>query len=101
MGFRKLIFFDIDNTLVSHVGESHIPESTGEALRLLTRNGHVAAIATARNLCMTRGTAACLGIDLMVCCDGAHVVRGDRTLYERWLNPSFVQNLRDGMLRAP
>ena len=45
---QKYIFFDIDGTLVSHVGNSHIPEATHEALARLKASGHVLAIATAR-----------------------------------------------------
>jgi Cof subfamily protein (haloacid dehalogenase superfamily) len=101
MGARKIIFFDIDNTLVSHVGKSHIPGATAEALRLLRKNGHVTAIATARNLSMARGTARNLEIDLLVCCDGAHVIQGGRTLYERFLSPAFLQNFRDAMSMEP
>ncbi|MDR1874343.1 MAG: Cof-type HAD-IIB family hydrolase [Synergistaceae bacterium] len=101
MSTGKLIFFDIDNTLVSHVGRSHIPEATREALRLLRRGGHVTAIATARNLCMTRRTAADLAIDLMVCCDGAHGVQDGKTLYEECLSPAFLQKFQEGMSREP
>ena len=97
---RKLIFFDIDNTLVSHVGKSHIPEATTEAVRLLKRNGHAVAIATARNRCMTRKTAAHFGIDLLVCCDGAHVLDGDRVLHEEWLDASFLEAFRSLLLCA-
>lgn len=97
---RKLIFFDIDNTLVSHVGKSHIPEATAEAVRLLKRNGHTVALATARNRSMTRKTAAYFEIDLLVCCDGGHVMHGDRTLHEEWLDDAFLKAFRDLLLSA-
>ena len=76
---KKLIFFDIDGTLISHAGGSHVPELTAEAVKGLKRNGHTPAIATARNWVLTRKTAAFFGIDLLVCCNGAYVAWGDNS----------------------
>jgi HAD superfamily hydrolase (TIGR01484 family) len=89
---KKLIFFDIDGTLVSHVGKSHIPEPTIQAVKELTRNGHVLAIATGRNLALTRKTAAFFDIDLVVCCNGAHVTRLATCfdIHTAWLSDDFV-----------
>lgn len=82
---RKYVFFDVDGTLVSHVGTSHIPGATRRAVTLLRRNGHVPAIATARGAFLTRGVAETLGIDLLVCCSGAHILNGSEVLAEAWL----------------
>jgi Cof subfamily protein (haloacid dehalogenase superfamily) len=101
---KKLIFFDIDGTLVSHAGESHVPEATIEAVECLRKNGHVPAIATARNLALTRKTAVFFGIDLVVCCNGSHVAqagggqkedRAFHSLYEAWLEEEFVRLFLD------
>jgi Cof subfamily protein (haloacid dehalogenase superfamily) len=94
---KKLIFFDIDGTLVSHVGKSHVPEPTIRAVRELAGNGHVTAIATARNLALTRKTAAFFDIDLVVCCNGAQVARlaTDRDIYETCLSDDFVRVYRE------
>ena len=93
---RKLIFFDIDGTLVSHAGKSHIPEPTVQAVRELAKSGHVPAIATGRNLALTRKTAAFFDIDLIVCCNGAYVTRlaegGD--IYKAWLGDDFTRLFR-------
>jgi Cof subfamily protein (haloacid dehalogenase superfamily) len=90
----KLVFFDVDGTLVSHVGKSHVPEPTTEALKRLVQKGHVPAVATARNLALTRKTAASLGIDLLVCCNGAQGVRKGELLYETFLSEDFTRTLR-------
>ena len=46
---RKLVFFDIDGTLVD--GPTHqIPQSAVEAIRKLRENGHLAFINTGRTL---------------------------------------------------
>ncbi|MBQ9526026.1 MAG: HAD family phosphatase [Fretibacterium sp.] len=78
---RKYIFFDIDHTLVSHVGKSHIPPETREAVRLLREHGHVPAIATGRGAFLSRRVAEELGISLLVCSNGAQIVNGEETLY--------------------
>ena len=90
---KKLIFFDIDGTLVSHVGKSHVPEPTIRAVRELAGNGHVPAIATGRNLALTRKTAAFFGIGIVVCCNGAHVtcLKTGRYIHESWLCDDFVR----------
>ncbi len=50
MSDRKLIFFDIDNTLFCHKeGMSFIPEQTKKAVSMLRKNGHIVAIATGRS----------------------------------------------------
>ncbi|MBQ7544868.1 MAG: HAD family phosphatase [Synergistaceae bacterium] len=73
----KYIFFDIDNTLVSHKGTPHIPPETREAVRLLREAGHVPAIATGRGAFLARLAAEEVGIDYKVCSGGAQVfVRG-------------------------
>ena len=91
---RKYVFFDVDGTLVSHVGESHIPHETVEAILRLREKGHVPAIATARSLCLTRKVASSLGMELLVCCNGAHVLYKDRILEERYLPSSFVEAMK-------
>ena len=46
---RKLVFFDIDGTLID--GPTHqIPQSAVEAIRKLRENGHLAFINTGRTL---------------------------------------------------
>ena len=93
---KKLIFFDIDGTLISHVGKSHIPEPTVQAVKGLIKNGHVPAIATARNLALTRKIAAFFDIDIVVCCNGAHVacLAAGRDIYGTWLSDDFTREFR-------
>ena len=93
---KKLIFFDIDGTLVSHSGKSHVPEPTLQAVKALAGNGHVPAIATGRNLALTRKTAEIFDINLVVCCNGSHVARiAERCdIYRAWLSDEFVRVFR-------
>ena len=92
---RRYIFFDIDNTLVSHVGTSHVPPETREALRRLRDAGHVPAIATGRGGFLTRRVAEELGVELLVCADGAQLLNGEETLETSWLpEPALASFLR-------
>ena len=62
------IFFDIDNTLVSHKVISHIPPETLEAVNMLKSAGHIPAIATGRGGFLTFTTAQVFGIDYRLPC---------------------------------
>lgn len=83
------IFFDIDNTLVSHVNDSHIPESTIKAVKLLKINGHVPAIATGRGYFLTRSVAEEFDIDFLVCSGGAQVFAEGKEIFTSWL-PDYI-----------
>ena len=95
------MFFDIDHTLVSHVGGAHIPPPTREAVQLLKEKGHVPAIATGRGDFLARGVARELGIGLRVCADGANIVSRDRELYAAWLPDSALASFRETASRYP
>ena len=98
---RKYIFFDIDHTLVSYVGEPHIPPETREAVRLLSERGHVPAIATGRGEFLSRRVANELGIKLLVCANGAHIFNGDDELYAAWLPDSVVASFLETAAKYP
>ena len=70
----KYIFFDIDNTLISHKGSPHVPPETREAVNLLRKAGHVPAIATGRGAFLSMTTAKDFGITDLVCSGGAQVI---------------------------
>ncbi|NLL36967.1 MAG: HAD family hydrolase [Fretibacterium sp.] len=98
---KKHLFFDIDGTLVSHVGASHVPAETRAALEGLRAKGHTLAIATARSFFLTRPVAKELEFDLLVCSSGAHVLQGDRTLRAIWLPDSAFEPFRDAASAFP
>lgn len=102
---RRYVFFDIDGTLVSYAGGTgHIPDATRRAVELLRRNGHVPAIATARGAFLARGVAEELGIGLLVCCCGAHILNGTEVLSAVWLPEGALRRLRgtvsEGFVRS-
>jgi HAD superfamily hydrolase (TIGR01484 family) len=82
IAMRKLIFFDIDGTIVSHTtNPSHIPEATLVALRQLSEAGHVVAFNTARSFATASRLMRELGITSAVLCSGAHIILDGKTVF--------------------
>lgn len=76
----KVLFFDIDGTLVDMQGM--IPESTREALRLAKANGHLCFLCTGRTASMIPPQVMELGWDGVVAGAGTYVeYRGQVLLY--------------------
>lgn len=69
---RKLIFFDIDGTLLDH--EKQLPKSTVQAISELKEMGHILAIATGRAPFMFKDIREELGIHTFVSLNGSYVV---------------------------
>ena len=79
---RKLIFFDIDGTIISYRGEGHIPEMTVKAIGQLQKAGHIIALATGRSLFTTKKIMDTLGIRIAALHNGAQIMVDDQTVYE-------------------
>lgn len=69
---KKILFFDVDGTLLN--SKKEIPESTKEALQLARLNGYELAIATGRGPFMIKDLLAELEINSYVCFNGQYVV---------------------------
>ena len=77
---RKLVFFDIDGTLID--GPTHqIPQSAVEAIRKLRENGHLAFINTGRTLVSIEPRIREIGFDGLVCGCGTHIYYEGETLF--------------------
>lgn len=79
-GERKIVFFDIDGTLLDNATH-RVPESAREAIRRLRENGHLAFINSGRTLNSIHEGIQSIGFDGMVCGCGTHIYCGDRTLF--------------------
>ncbi len=84
------IFFDIDNTLISHRTTSHIPPQTLQAVSLLRLAGHTPAIATGRGAFLTFTTAKQFGITDLVCSGGAQVFVNGQEIYRAVFPPEHI-----------
>ncbi|WP_339209387.1 Cof-type HAD-IIB family hydrolase [Paenibacillus sp. FSL K6-3182] len=88
---RKLIFFDIDGTLVDH--EKKIPPSTQQAIEQLKAAGHELVIATGRGPFMLKPISEQLNIESYVSFNGSYVVYNGEVVYSHSINPDRLAEL--------
>lgn len=86
---KKIVFFDIDGTLLDH--EKNIPGSTKQALIELKNNGVFVAIATGRAPFMFEDIRKELEIDSFVSFNGQYVVFENEVIYENPLDPLALE----------
>ena len=95
------IFFDIDNTLISHRGISHIPLETLQAVNLLRKAGHTPAIATGRGAFLTFTTAKDFGITDLVCSGGAQVFVHGQEIHRAMFPAEHIPSFRKTAAKFP
>lgn len=95
------VFFDIDNTLVSHKGTSHVPPQTRDAVRLLREAGHIPAIATGRGAFLTFTTAQDFGITHLVCSGGAQVFVDGQEIHRSIFPTEHLASFRQTAAKFP
>jgi Cof subfamily protein (haloacid dehalogenase superfamily) len=98
---RKLVFFDVDGTLVGYEGgRTGIPDSTVDAIGRLHRNGHLAALATGRRFVMSTDVMRETGIRHAVLHTGAQIVVDGKSEYEKPIGPRLVKALCEGLTKG-
>ena len=70
---RKILFFDIDGTLITDDGKRYFPDSAKEAIQKARENGHLALINTGRVFCNVTEEIRSAGFDGFVCGCGTHL----------------------------
>lgn len=99
---RKLVFFDLDGTIVSHrTNPSHIPALTLDALRRLEAAGHTVALATARGLGTARKYLGELRMHNAVLCNGAHILLGGNTVHLEYIDGAYTREVVRRLLSLP
>jgi Cof subfamily protein (haloacid dehalogenase superfamily) len=88
---RKIVFFDIDGTLLDH--EKNLPQKTKEAIFRLRENGVFVAIATGRAPFMFEHLREELKVDSYVCFNGQYVVFENEMIYKNSLNNNELERL--------
>lgn len=89
---RKLIFLDIDGTLLPP-GEMLIPDSTLQALRAARANGHKLFLCTGRNLHMTAPLLEYGCFDGAICSAGGYVLCDGQVLVDLPMEPEQCSGL--------
>ncbi|TYR79885.1 Cof-type HAD-IIB family hydrolase [Priestia megaterium] len=90
---RKMIFFDIDGTLLDH--DKKLPASTKNAVQLLKEQGHEVAIATGRAPFMFKELREELDIQTFISFNGQYIVLNGKVLYKNPLDLEELQLLTD------
>ncbi|MGD6899677.1 Cof-type HAD-IIB family hydrolase [Bacillus infantis] len=88
---KKIVFFDIDGTLLDH--GKNLPVKTKEAIRLLQEKGVFTAIATGRAPFMYESLREELGIDSYVSFNGQYVVFENEPIYANPLDTKELERL--------
>ncbi|MED0874520.1 Cof-type HAD-IIB family hydrolase [Bacillus mobilis] len=87
----KVVFFDVDGTLLSEIDRS-MHESTKEAIQRLIDKGIYVVVTTGRpyNLCMQFKE---LGINTLISANGAHIKCGETVLHKSVLSSEIVHDI--------
>ena len=95
---EKLLFFDIDGTIVTKIENKFvIPESTRTALRLLKENGHLCFINSGRAMSEIDGAIFTLGMDGLVCGCGTHILYHGEELFHQTIPAALRNNLLEDL----
>lgn len=86
---KKLIFLDIDGTLVSAMNAPSVRVT--EAVRGARENGNKAFLCTGRNMAIIGEDIRRVGFDGIIASAGAHVEAGDEVLFDSLLPEETVQ----------
>lgn len=89
----KVIFFDIDGTLLNH--EGRIPQSTREALVLAKERGHRLILCSGRNKCAVKQLMERFAFDGCVCSAGAYVEYQGQIVSEKNFTKAALNRLID------
>ncbi|WP_416147926.1 Cof-type HAD-IIB family hydrolase [Salipaludibacillus sp. HK11] len=95
---KKLIFFDIDGTLLDH--EKELPASTEEAIEKLKQAGHHVAIATGRGPFMFPDLRKKLGISTYVSFNGQYVVLDEQPIHKTVLDKKELIRLTEEAVKT-
>ena len=94
----KIIFFDLDGTLIDHK-ENEIPSSTIFTLQELKKRGHILVIATGRPPCLFYNIEKMLNIDTYIASNGRYVRHKDQILLNDFISNEVVTRFVDDMTR--
>lgn len=93
---RKMIFFDIDGTLLSEK-TGKIPASAIEAIHLAQKKGHLAVINTGRTWLLLEKSLREIGFDGYICGCGTKIVYHDEVLFHQTVDRPIVKKVIEAL----
>ena len=87
---EKLIFFDIDGTIIDHF-KKEIPQSTITALKLLQANNHQIAVASGKDPIFIENLFSDIKLATYVALNGNYVVLNNKIIYKNYLTGATVK----------
>lgn len=90
---QKILFFDIDGTLITEDGKRFFPESAKYAIRKARENGHLTFINTGRVFCNVTDEIRSAGFDGYVCGCGTNIIYKDRELFHHRLSDELCKSV--------
>lgn len=92
---RKIIFFDVDGTLITEDGRSFIPESTKKAIAKARENGNLTFINTGRTAFNLSSKIKSLGFDGYLCGCGTYIEYQNKVILYNKLDSNFCRKIAD------
>lgn len=93
----KIMFFDIDGTLIPEDGDHKIPESTVRALKLAREAGNLLFVNTGRPVFNVEDNVRSLGFDGYVCGCGTYLEYGGREIFYKTVPKELCLKTRELM----
>lgn len=90
---RKIMFFDVDGTLMEDNAGHFVPESTKEALQLARAAGHLLYVNTGRPLCNLDDDVRVLGFDGYICGCGTYIECEGKEMFYRTVPSEIVRKM--------
>lgn len=91
---QKIIFIDIDGTLVTHInGCAYIPESAKNAIRQTRKNGHLVYLCTGRSKAEIDQTIMDIGFDGLIGAAGGYIETDGKVLFHRCFEKKDLKQL--------
>lgn len=90
---RKLLFFDIDGTILTEGQNRYVPESAKQTIRQLQAQGHLCFINTGRSWAEIHENITSLGFDGFVCGCGTHIRYHDEILLAHQVDQELADSL--------
>lgn len=89
----KVLFFDIDGTLVNYQGK--MPDSAKQALQQAKKNGHLLVICSGRSVCQIYPWLIDMNFDGLIAAAGAYVEYNHQVVYRHHMEEKTVAQVCD------